>query len=97
MVCSENKTTAVDVYDFETFGSNDSKCVNTMGNIDRPLCLSVHCIITGGELMMVVTANDGEKVTCEKDGQLIDLPDLDVKIECPRQEVVCPECVRKFS
>ena len=88
--CSLGRDMIADVYDFESFGSDTSRCVNTVGAIERPLCLNIECVLSG-DLSLVVTVTNGEKVICESDGQIINLESLNVQIECPRREVICPE------
>ena len=89
--CLVKDTAPDDAYNFESFGSDDSTCFNTAGEIDRPLCLSIQCIDSGGDVTVAVTVGDGgEKVVCDRDGQLLDLPGLDIQIECSRKEVLCP-------
>lgn len=87
--CSGNEAHE-DAFDFESYGSSTSRCFNALGAIERPLCLNVECVFTG-DLSVIVTVNNGEKVTCESDGQLISLESLNIQIECPRREVICSE------
>lgn len=89
MECSN--TAPEDAYGFEIFGNDGSRCFNTIGSIERPLCLSIECIESGGEITVAVSVGDGQKVTCETDGQMLDIPGLNnVQIECPRREILCP-------
>ena len=80
-----------DMYDFESTGSSTSRCVNTVDAINRPLCLNVECLFTDDDVSVVITVSGGKKVMCQSDGELIDLESLDMQIECPRREVICPE------
>lgn len=90
--CLIRDTAPDDAYPFELFGSDDSRCFNTIGEVDRPLCLSIQCIVSDGHVTVAVTVGNGEKVICKADGELLDLPGFDdVKIECPRKEILCPE------
>jgi len=92
MKCLVSETAPEDAYGFESFGNDDSTCFNTIGDIDRPLCLSIQCIESGDDITVVVSVGNRGKVNCEADGQLIDVPGFnDVKIECPRREILCPE------
>lgn len=79
-----------DRYDFESYGSSASRCFNTAGDINRPLCLHAECVFTD-DLSVILTVNNGEKVVCEYDEQIISLESLNIQIECPRREVICPE------
>jgi hypothetical protein len=88
--CSLGTGVVDNVYDFESFGSSTSRCFNALGAIERPLCLNVECVLSG-DLIIVVTVADGEKVICETDGQLINLESLNIQIECPRREAICSE------
>ena len=88
--CSLGTGMVEDVYDFESTGSSTSRCVNTAGAIDRPLCLNVECVASG-DIRVTVAVPDGKKVICQTDGQLIHLKSLNIQIECPRREVICPE------
>jgi hypothetical protein len=106
MDCSLGETAPADAYDFEWFGDVDgggggrSACFDTLGVGDdvggvvdhRPLCLRIECAEYGGAVAVAVSVGaDGETVVCEADGQVVDLPGLtDVKIVCPRREILCP-------
>lgn len=81
-------------------GGGRSACFDTLGVegdgggiVDRrPLCLWIECAEYGGAVAVAVSVGaDGETVVCEADGQVVDLPGLtDVKIVCPRREILCP-------
>jgi hypothetical protein len=104
--CSLGETAPADAYDFESFGGVDgggggrSACFDTLGVggdgggiVDRrPLCLRIECAEYGGAVAVAVSVgSDGETVVCEADGQVVDLPgSTDVKIVCPRREILCP-------
>ncbi len=91
MECAVDDTAPEDAYDFETFGTDDSRCFNVIGSIDRPLCLTIECIESGGDVTVAVSVVNGQKITCETDGQMLDVPGLNyVQIECPRREILCP-------
>lgn len=97
--CVRSDTAPNDAYSFESFGSEDSTCFNTIGEIDRPLCLSMQCMESGGDVTIAVSVGAIEIAICESAGQLIDVPelDVDVKIECPRPEILCPEYVLSYQ
>jgi hypothetical protein len=91
--CSLGETAPGDAYAFESFGGDGSRCFDTLGGgIGRPLCLNIECAEYGGVVAVAVTVGvNGETVICETDGQVVDLPGLtDVRIECPRREILCP-------
>ncbi len=91
MECLVADTAPDDAYGFETFGNDDSRCFNTIGSIDRPLCLTIECIESGGDITLAVSVGNGQKIACKTDGQMLDLPGLSyVQIECPRREILCP-------
>ena len=90
MECSNSDTAPIDVYDFESFGIDGSTCINTIGAIARPLCLQIECVAYSGVVVVVVTIGlDGETITCEEDGQVIDIM-TGLQIVCPQREVLCP-------
>lgn len=86
--CSNSDTALIDVYDFESFGIDGSTCINTIGAIARPLCLQIECVAYSGVVIVTIGLN-GETITCEKDGQIIDIM-TGVQIVCPQREVLCP-------
>ena len=92
--CTQIDSKPNDVYTFETFGSADSTCFNTLGTteVNRPLCLSIQCIESGEDVSVAVSVGYGD-VICERDGQVLDLLGSDVQIECPRIEILCPKYV----
>jgi leishmanolysin-like peptidase len=90
MECSNSDTAPIDVYDFESFGVDGSTCINTIGAIARPLCLQIECVVYSGVVVVVVTIGvNGETITCEEDGQVIDIM-TGLQIVCPQREVLCP-------
>lgn len=89
--CASGRDMLADVYDFESFESDSSRCFNTLGEINRPLCLTAECDLSGDDVSIIVTVTDGEKVVCEEDGQVINLASLNIQIECPKREVICPQ------
>jgi len=90
--CSVSDTAPNNAFEFESFGNEESTCFDTIGAIERPLCLSIECIETDGDVSVAVDVGyHGEKVVCEEDGQVIDLQGLRISIECPRREILCPE------
>jgi hypothetical protein len=91
MDCLVGDTAPEDAYDFETFGNDSSRCFNTIGSIVRPLCLTMECIESGGDITVAVSVGNGQTLLCETDGQILDLPGLNyAQIECPRREILCP-------
>ena len=90
MECSASDSTPNDAYSFETFGTDDSMCLNTISEIDRPLCLSMECIEDKGTVTVSVSVGE-DVITCESDGQILDLLGQDIQVECPRVEVLCPQ------
>jgi len=90
MECSSSDSTQNGAYSFETFGSTNSMCFNTIGEIDRPLCLSMECIEVEETVTVAVSVGE-DVIICESDGQILDLPGQDIQIECPRVEVLCPQ------
>lgn len=89
--CALGRDMLADIYDFESYENDTSRCFNTIGNIDRPLCLNAECDASGDEVSIIVTVTDGEKVICEEEGQLISLIGLNIQIECPKKQAICPE------
>ena len=103
--CSLGETAPADAYAFESFGEVNgggggwSACFDTLGVGGdgggivgrRPLCLRIECAEYGGTVAVAVSVGNDETVVCEADGQVVDLPGLtDVKIVCPRREILCP-------
>jgi leishmanolysin-like peptidase len=90
MECSNSDTAPIDIYDFESFGVDGSTCINTIGDSARPLCLQIECVVYSGVVVVVVTIGvNGETITCEEDGQVIDIM-TGLQIVCPKREVLCP-------
>lgn len=90
-MCSDGGASPDNQFSFETYGKDDSKCFDTIGQIDRPVCLSVKCETADNDAFLKITLRDGEIFVCEEDYQLIDVPGYGVQIQCPRKEILCPE------
>ena len=67
------------IYDFESFGVEGITCIDTIGGtINRPLCLTIQCVVCSKVVVeVVVTVGiNGETITCEEDGQVLDMPEM---------------------
>ncbi len=91
LVCSDGDTAPSNQFSFETYGKHDSRCFDTIGQIGRPVCLSVRCKTAENDIFLEIALGDGEMFVCENDYEFVDIPGSGVQIQCPRKEIICPE------